>query len=119
MKHVLPRLLRPEAPGGTWTSGKTGRGRKEGGGITLTLEDEIIHMYVHQVRFVVLTDSMVSLALTELFYFRPESPIFCETGLPCVLAFSLSLSLSLAFTSFMMAIISSGHELSLLRAGKR
>ena len=29
MKHVLPRLLRPEAPGGTWTSGKTGRGRKE------------------------------------------------------------------------------------------
>ena len=42
MKHVLPRLLRPEAPGGTWTSGKTGRGRKEGGGITLTLEDEIL-----------------------------------------------------------------------------
>ena len=45
MKHVLPRLLRPEAPGGTWTSGKTGRGRKEvrgrGGekGNTVTLED--------------------------------------------------------------------------------
>ena len=73
-----------------------------------------MRFYVHQVHFVVLTDSMVSSALHGNY----PAPIFCETGLPCVLAFSLSLSLSLAFTSFMMAIISSGHELSLLRACK-
>jgi len=39
MKHVLPRLLRPAAPGGTWTSGKTRKERKEGEGNTVALED--------------------------------------------------------------------------------
>ena len=73
MKHVLPRLLRPEAPGGTWTSGKTGRGRKEGGGITLTLEDEILSP-PGMLR--VLTDSVVTMALNGTTRLPPQSHFF-------------------------------------------